>query len=157
MRRKHEPIDVFMYINIPSNGDPIPCWEWTGELNKSDGRPYFTIGGVKHLAYRVVWELTDGPLLPGQVVRHKVCDNEKCCNPYHLLAGYQSDNELDKLAHERWGFPHAVIDDIQRMHEKGMNQKEISVVITHAHGIKVTQQRVSDIITGARRSSHGKA
>jgi hypothetical protein len=43
------------------------------------------------------------------------------------------------------------------MHEKGMSQKEISVVVTHAHGVKVTQQRVSDIITGARRSSHGRS
>lgn len=152
MRRKTEPIDVFAKIKIPEDGDPTPCWEWEGSLG-SDGRPYITIGGVKHLAYRVVYELTYGKLLPGQVVRHKVCDNERCCNPHHLLAGSQSDNELDKLEHERVGFPHAIIKEIRRLHEKGMSQKEIATIITHGYGIKVTQQRVSDIITGTRRAS----
>jgi hypothetical protein len=150
MRRKTEPIDVFLQIGIPEDGNLIDCWPWTGKLG-TDGRPYITIGGVKHLAYRVVYTLVNGPIKPGNVIRHKVCDNPICCNPEHLLAGTQSDNELDKYEHERWGFPHAVIADIRRMHEKGMGQRDIAIVVTHTHGIKVTQQRVSDIITGARR------
>lgn len=152
MRRKNEPIDVFMCIDIPPQGDEKPCWLWADKLNPTDGRPYFTIGGVKHLAYRVVYELTYGPLQPGEIVRHKVCDNPACCNPHHLLKGTQSDNETDKYEAERWGFPHAVIDDIRRMSEKGMQQKHIAIAVTYIHGIKVTQQRVSDIITGARRA-----
>jgi hypothetical protein len=151
MRRKTEPIDVFQQIGIPEDGDATPCWPWTGKLG-SDGRPYITIGGVKMLAYRVVFTLVYGPIAPGNVVRHKVCDNEACCNPYHLLEGTQSDNELDKLEHERWGFPHAVLDDIRRMHAKGMRQDVIAKAVTYTHGIKVTQQRVSDIINGERRS-----
>lgn len=152
MRRKTEPIDVFTRIGIPVDGDATPCWEWEGKLG-SDGRPYITIGGVKYLAYRVVYELVHGKLEPGQIVRHKVCDNEKCCNPAHLLAGSQSDNELDKYEHQRWGFPHDVIAEIRRLNEKGLNQRDIAVIITHAYGVKVTQQRVSDIVTGARRAT----
>lgn len=152
MRRKTEPIDVFTRLNIPEDGNVTPCWEWTGKVG-GDGRPYITIGGVKYLAYRVVFELVYGKIPPGFVIRHKVCDNEKCCNPHHLLAGTQSDNELDKYAHERWGFPHKVIDDIRMLHEKGMTQHDIAKVISTMHGIQVTQQRVSDIVTGARRAT----
>jgi HNH endonuclease len=153
VRRKVEPTDVFLQIGIPEDGNHEACWPWTGKLG-TDGRPYITIGGVKLLAYRVVYTLVYGPIAPGNVIRHKVCDNEACCNPWHLLEGTQSDNELDKYEHERWGFPHAVIDDIRRMHAKGLSQKVIATAVTYTHGVKVTQQRVSDIITGVRRSSH---
>jgi len=109
MRRKNEPIDVFMYIDIPTDGDPRPCWPWTRGLNKTDGRPYFTVAGVRWLAYRLVYTLVFGPIEDGQVVRHKECDNEACLHPYHLLAGTHGDNERDKGDHDRWGFPQEVL------------------------------------------------
>lgn len=58
-------------------------------------------GGVKRgprQAHRVAYELTYGPLAPGKVVRHFVCDNPPCCNPTHLRSGTQADNSADKVA-----------------------------------------------------------
>lgn len=156
MRRKNEPVDVWQSIGIPPDGDITPCWQWEGKVNPSDGRPYFSVGGVQWLAYRLVWVLINGEIPVGQVVRHKVCDNERCCNPHHLLLGTQSDNELDKYAHERWGFPHAVIDDIKSIREKhhAISERIIADMVTRTHGVKVSQQRVSDILRGTRRASH---
>jgi len=152
MRRKNEPIDVFLQIAIPPDGDPGPCWPWTGKLNKSDGRPYFTVGGVRWLAYRLVFTLVKGPLRPGEVVRHVVCANEVCCNPWHIEAGTQGENETDKGDQDRWGFPREVLDSVLEYSRAQIAQEQIARIVSLQYGIIMTQQRVSDIVTGARRS-----
>lgn len=152
MRRKNEPIDVFLHIAIPSDGDPGPCWPWTGKVNKTDGRPYFTVGGVRWLAYRLVYTLVHGPIEPGQVVRHVKCANEICCNYHHLQAGTQSENETDKGDQDRWGFPLEILRTVIEYSDAGMPQAAIAAVCTSQFGVLVTQQRVSDIVNGARRS-----
>lgn len=152
MRRKNEPIDVWLHIAIPSDGDPAPCWPWTGKLNPTDGRPYFTVGGVRWLAYRLVYTLVHGPIADGNVVRHRDCNNEACCNPHHLLEGTQGDNERDKGDTDRWGFPREILDAVLEYKRLGMPQAAIASVCTAQYGVLVTQQRVSDILTGARRA-----
>lgn len=153
MRRKNEPIDVWLHIDIPPDGDPDPCWPWTGNVNPSDGRPYFTVGGVRWLAYRLVWTLVFGPLRRGQVVRHVVCANERCCNPWHIQAGTQSENETDKGDQDRWGFPQEVLQSVLEYNRAGIAQAEIARIVSLQYGLIMTQQRVSDIVTGARRST----
>lgn len=151
-RRKNEFIDVFKYIDIPTDGDTSPCWPWTGGTGgrDNDKRGYFTVGGVKYLSYRVVFKLVFGDLEDDEKVRHK-CDNGLCCNPTHLIRGTQSDNELDKYERDRWGFPMSVIESIIAWSDKGLPQNAIAALVTEQSGIIVTQQRVSDIVTGNRR------
>lgn len=151
-RRRNEPVDVFKFIAMPPNGDPTPCWPWEGGTGgrENDQRGYFNVGGVKWLAYRLVYTLCYGELANGEVVRHK-CDNSMCCNPYHLQKGTQSDNELDKYERDRWGFPTKIIEAIIDWDHKGLNQTAIAAMVTEQFGIIVSQQRVSDIVNGTRR------
>ena len=72
------------------------CFEWLGALN-TDGYPRAVVDGNSNAKlHRVVFELAKG-FLP-EVVRHS-CDNPKCLNPNHLLAGTARQNTLDR--HER--------------------------------------------------------
>lgn len=137
---------------MPPDGNPEPCWPWTGGTGGrvGDERGYFSVGGVKWLAYRLVYTLIKGELKAGEVIRHK-CDNGMCCNPYHLVVGDQSDNENDKYDRDRWGFPNSVIAAILDNHSKGFPQEANAALVTEQHGVIVTQQRVSDIVNGVRR------
>ena len=56
---KNVPTDVFKHINM-HGGDKDVCWEWTGKVNKKDGRPYFTVDGKRKPSYNVVLELSSG-------------------------------------------------------------------------------------------------
>jgi HNH endonuclease len=71
----------------------VDCWEWQlskdqygyGQLNKERG---------ERLAHRYSYRAFKGEISPGKVVRH-TCDNPVCCNPKHLILGWQADNLKD--------------------------------------------------------------
>lgn len=92
-------IDRFtaMFEPIPFSG----CWIWTGAL---DGRGYgqmaTTNGKSPKKAHRVSYELFNGAIPDGLVVRHK-CDIPCCVNPWHLEIGTQKDNMQDASARGR--------------------------------------------------------
>lgn len=72
------------------------CWEWAGyrmpkgygQMGRADGSRRLA------LTHRVAWELANGPIPVGLVVRHR-CDNPPCCNPEHLELGSVADNSRD--------------------------------------------------------------
>lgn len=92
-RRRSGPFNLWAYIQRISDG----CWPWTGYVNR-DG--YGRFGKNYTLAHRAVWELVNGPIPAGAVIRHS-CDNPLCCNPDHLLSGSHADNTADKCARNR--------------------------------------------------------
>lgn len=51
-------------------------------------------------AYRIAFELINGPVPSGLRVRH-CCDNRRCCNPRHLIPGTRADNTRDHYASKR--------------------------------------------------------
>ena len=76
-----------------------PCREFQGPTNSAGyGYPY--IDGVRVLLHRWVVEQVDGPLAPGEVVRHR-CDNPPCFRYSHLLRGTMKDNSQDMVRRGR--------------------------------------------------------
>lgn len=71
------------------------CIRFTGSIEKS-GYGRIMISRVKYGAHRLAYELANGPIPDGYVVRHK-CDNPSCINPSHLEVGTQADNIKDKV------------------------------------------------------------
>lgn len=83
---------------------PDECWPWIGGRNeKGYGRT--EINDVSYYAHRVIYNLAR----PGEIelrapddmsafgfLRH-TCDNPPCCNPSHLIVGYQIENMQDKV------------------------------------------------------------
>lgn len=76
------------------------CWEWTGNLNTYGyGQAYFF--NKRYMIHRVMYWLTHGGELKRSIYICHTCDNPKCCNPEHLLAGRSRDNLLDCVAKGR--------------------------------------------------------
>ena len=138
---KNSPHSVFAFINM-HNGDTSVCWEWTGALNKKDGRPYITIEGKRRPSYVIVLELFTGEKANGRKARHKECDNPVCCNPHHLMWGTSQDNSNDMKDHERHGMPKTVLRAIRSLLEKGHTHAHIATV----YG--VSRETITAINTG---------
>lgn len=69
------------------------CWPWRGTCDQNGyGRVVFMTEKFK--AHRVSYEMANGPIPDGLIIRHK-CDNPNCVNPNHLEAGTQKDNMQD--------------------------------------------------------------
>ena len=72
-----------------------PCLEYRGPRTKGGyGQP--TFDGVQVLLHRWIVEQVEGPLLPGEVVRH-TCDNPPCFRYDHLIRGTYADNAQDAI------------------------------------------------------------
>jgi HNH endonuclease len=73
------------------------CWFWLGGKQGNDPQHSYgriQIGNHKWYAHRVSYEIYNGPISNGDVIRHR-CDNPNCVNPAHLLSGTQADNLAD--------------------------------------------------------------
>ena len=121
--RSNRLTDVFRHIDM-KGGDKEQCWPWTSGLNK-DGRPYFTYQGKKYLAYRVTYDLMHEEPLGTRLARH-TCDNEQCCNPYHIVPGDHQENMNDMKQRERHGLPHHTVRAIRKLLSVGRPQNEIA-------------------------------
>jgi hypothetical protein len=78
-------------INVKSANQ---CWPWKNSTRGSLGYGQFRIGDRICDAHRIALELMKGPLKKGRYILHD-CDNPKCCNPRHLIAGTQKGNMND--------------------------------------------------------------
>lgn len=89
------------WLRVDRSAGPDACWPWLGSRH-GFGYGWFWCEGKNQGAHRVAIELHRGRLLvPGEVVRHAVCDNPPCCNPAHLSVGSTIDNIADKVARRR--------------------------------------------------------
>lgn len=72
--------------------NPDGCWTWAGAKH-GQGRGYgkFRLGGKVVSAHRAAYRLFVGEVTPGNVVGHQ-CNNEACCNPFHVKDEPQSEN-----------------------------------------------------------------
>lgn len=149
MGKRNEPHDVFKYIDTKDN-DTTKCWPWLGTKGGRDNRPYVSINGKKHIVPRVVFELFNGPIPEGKVVRH-TCDNPECCNPEHLIIGSRSENELDKYKRDRAGYSREMLVEMRRCFRLGMTYKAIKTHIDAKFGTNVSVSGIGDVYRGKRR------
>lgn len=105
--------------------DKASCWLWTGTTS-SAGYGEIKHEGVRYLAHRLAWTLTNGDLPRGAVVMH-ACDRRECCNPSHLAAGSPALNSADMV-------------------KKGRSARGEKV-----HGAKLTTEQVREV--RARRAA----
>jgi len=70
------------------------CRLWTGAVWDNTGYPRFNRGGTSVPAYRVAWELANGPIPNGLWVCHK-CDVGRCLTITHMFLGTPADNSAD--------------------------------------------------------------
>ena len=70
------------------------CWLWTDKPD-TYGYGQFCLNGKKPRAHRVSYELFEGKIPDGLIVRH-TCHRPLCVNPAHLIVGTQQDNMDDR-------------------------------------------------------------
>lgn len=131
MGRKNTPFDILDRVDISDNQG---CWPWKGPCSASGyGKTHYN--GEEWRAHRLAYFLYHKKV--PQVCRH-ICDNRKCCNPFHLLDGTHKDNMKDmssrKRASRQKGETHGQskfkdkdIIEMREMFKNGHHPKEIAV------------------------------
>jgi hypothetical protein len=93
---------------VDTSGEEFSCYEWMGSRN-ANNYGLVRVDGKQRFAHRVAWEIANGPIPKGMVVRH-ACDNPPCVKTVadskhpsgHLLVGTTGDNNRDRF--ERKGY-----------------------------------------------------
>jgi hypothetical protein len=71
------------------------CWNWTASKDQGYGK--FGLNGKMIQSHRLSYELANGDIPEGLIVRHKCKQNRKCVNPDHLEVGTYQDNRNDMI------------------------------------------------------------
>lgn len=138
-------------VNIKSDSE---CWPWLASTNGDRGYGKFKCQGSWFRSNRIAWIIANNRDIPeGLNILHR-CDNPRCCNPNHLYAGTQSDNNADRERRNRApnsGRPRSVsqhlIDIVNELVKSGKDQYTIASLLM------LSQQQVSYIINIERYRS----
>jgi hypothetical protein len=95
-RRMRTPEERF-WKHVDRAGGTDVCWLWTGHLTEEGYGQFGGEGWHMIPAHRFAFQLANGPIPDGLLIRHK-CNNPPCVNPMHLLAGTNQDNMDDRTA-----------------------------------------------------------
>ncbi len=77
------------------------CLEWM-DYHNAEGYGRFSVRtGRNRRAHRIAWEIVNGPIPAGLVIRH-MCHNPLCCNVEHLRLGTYAENTQDMMRSGRF-------------------------------------------------------
>lgn len=150
MNGTQDPLIVARFWSKVEVKRPGECWPWRAKSVASAGghgifRPSKNIPLVR--AHRFAWEVANGPIPGGQVIRHR-CDNPPCCNPAHLVPGTQSENVADMHARKRRRYRTMFSADEIALIRERYRTGETQTAIAAESGC--TASYISAIICGAR-------
>lgn len=144
-----DPLVVARFWSKVQVRRPGQCWPWQSASRHSFGYGVFKPSKADPVtkAHRFAWQLANGRIPDGLVVRHR-CDNPPCCNPAHLELGRQSENIADMHSRKRrrYGTTFTAKDLalIQERVSKGETQTSI------AEDLGVSQSYISMLTAGRR-------
>ncbi|WP_375275005.1 HNH endonuclease signature motif containing protein [Methylorubrum thiocyanatum] len=78
---------------------PDECWLWTAGTDRA-GYGKLKAEGRDVGAHRISWEVANGPIPAGRLLRHG-CDTPACCNPGHFTPGTHAQNLVDSVERGR--------------------------------------------------------
>lgn len=137
--------DVRLTLRTIRFGD---CWLFG---TPGDGYGKLLVDGRTVSAHRYAYELANGPIPDGMVVRH-TCDTPRCVRPDHLTIGTHADNSRDMTERARQARGEAQgsakvtrsqVIEARRLYTSGETQRHIAKVLG------VSKSQVSNIVTGA--------
>jgi hypothetical protein len=120
-----------------SNG----CLEWQGARN-----PYGFVHfkGIMKLTHRVTWELHNGPIPKGLVIRHE-CHNPPCVNIEHLKLGTYKENTQDGIKANR------ITPRGESNAGAKLTEKEMLFIYRRLKGL-IPQRRIAEIFGVSREA-----
>lgn len=119
-------------------------------MKNPSGYVVLRYGVRKRFGHRVAYELKNGPIPDGLLIRH-TCDNPPCINPNHLLTGTHQDNCDDMMSRGRGRKAHGVSQWCSKLNDDAVREilcsKSLSIVqLAEKHGVKASV--ISKVQTG---------
>ena len=91
-----KPKDQSRFFSKVDTTNPDGCHVWTS-WTATNGYGQFHLNGTTEYAHRVSYEISNGPIPEGMVVRHSNdCTTRGCVKPDHLSTGTHADNMRDR-------------------------------------------------------------
>ena len=72
------------------------CWPWLGSQDQK-GYGSFKLNGKAERSNRIAYLMVNNSIPEGLHILH-TCHNSSCCNPAHLYAGTNAQNQADRVA-----------------------------------------------------------
>lgn len=127
--------ELLLNVTLGNEGN---CVLWQKSVN-GGGYGQIQRQRKKPSVHRLSYEMFNGAIPNGQIVRHK-CDNPRCVNPYHLELGTTSDNMRDSLKRNRRNAVEGNAPSVERvlkareMFASGMRQVDICRALNLSDG-----------------------